>query len=361
MARAERSPLFFYVLLTGAALLVALMARPIASALFIAAVLAGVMYPVQRRLAVMLHRRGIAAGVIVAGVLLVLLVPIAVLSTEAVTEVTQGVRYVQDTLKSEGVTGLIQKLPPSLRSLATSAVDRISPDPDATAGKAVDQLQVEGGKAAAMVGAVAMATGSMIFQAVMMLIALYFLLLDGPRLIQWLERTVPLRTGEMRELLSEFRAVSRSVIVSSLITAGAQALAALVGYLIARVPNPIFFAGITFFMALIPVIGAGIVCLAAATLLFFTGHPIAALFLAIWGVVVVGLIDNIVKPYLVSEDMEMHGALVFFSMIGGVAAFGAVGLLIGPLVANLFLTLTSMYRRSYKPVSSRPASQERSA
>src|SRR6185436_2396020 len=183
---------------------------------------------------------------------------------------------------------------------------------------------------------------SFLFQMTMMLIALYFLLLDGAALISWLDGVVPLRRGQTHAILSEFRKVSYSVIVSSLVTTGVQALAALIGYLIAGVPNLLFFTGLTFFVGLVPAIGAGAVCLVAAGLLFINGHPYMALFLAIWGVVVVGLIDNIVKPWLAKAGMEMHGAVVFFSLIGGIAAFGMIGLLIGPLAVSLFLTLLRM-------------------
>lgn len=357
MAQAERSPLFFYLLLTGATLLVVLVAQPIASALFLAAVLAGVLFPLQRRLTRMWRRPQLAAIALLVAVVVVLLGPIVALSTMAVSEATEGVRYVRETLSSEGVTGLIHKLPPSLQKVTRSALERVSTNPSETVDKTVeDQINAQGGNAAAVVGAVAIATGSLLFQATMMMIALYFLLIDGTQLIQWLDRTVPMRPGELQELLSEFRRVSRAVIVSSVITAGIQAIVALAGYYIAKVPSPLFFAGVTFFVAMIPAVGAAIVCLAAAALLYVTGHPIAASFLAIWGIAVVGLIDNVVKPFLVKEDMEMHGALVFFSLIGGVVAFGAVGLLIGPLVANLFITLTGMYRRSYKPSPTRAGS-----
>jgi predicted PurR-regulated permease PerM len=72
-----------------------------------------------------------------------------------------------------------------------------------------------------------------------------------------------------------------------------------------------------------------------------------ALFLAIWGVVVVGLVDNVVKPWLIRGGVEMAGAVVFFSLIGGIGAFGMIGLLIGPLAVALFLTLVRMYKRDY--------------
>jgi predicted PurR-regulated permease PerM len=128
-----------------------------------------------------------------------------------------------------------------------------------------------------------------------------------------------------------------------------QAVAALVGYLIARVPSPYFFALLTFFVAFIPAIGAAVVCLFAALLLLVPGHPYMALFLAVWGLAVVGLVDNLVKPLLIKRGLEIHGAIVFFSLIGGLAMFGAIGLLLGPLIVSLFLAVVRMYHRDYSP------------
>jgi predicted PurR-regulated permease PerM len=135
---------------------------------------------------------------------------------------------------------------------------------------------------------------------------------------------------------------------------GVQTVAALIGYLIARVPVPFFFAAVTFFLALIPAIGAAVVCVVAALLLLATGHPVAALVLAIWGIVVVGLSDNVIKPLLVKRGMHMHGAIVFFALLGGLAAFGAVGLLLGPLIVAFFLAVLRIYERDYGRPSDRP-------
>jgi predicted PurR-regulated permease PerM len=189
------------------------------------------------------------------------------------------------------------------------------------------------------------ATGSLVFDLVMMLIALYFLLVSGKDLVAWLDSVSPLRPGQTRELYAEFKKVSYAVIVATVATAAVQAVVALVGYLIARMPHPVFFATLTFFIAMIPAIGAAGVCLFAALILLATGHPYASLFLALWGVLVVGLIDNVVKPFIIKGELEMGGAVVFFALIGGIAAFGMVGLLIGPLAVATFLTLLRMYRR----------------
>src|SRR5664280_1144502 len=142
--------------------------------------------------------------------------------------------------------------------------------------------------------------------------------------------------------------VYKRQVLSTVITSGVQAVVALVGYFIARVPHAIFFAGVTFFIAFIPAIGAGAVCLVAALLLFATGHPYAALFLALWGLIIVGTVDNLIKPLLIRAGMHMNAAVVFFSLIGGLSAFGGVGLLLGPLVVALFLSLLRIYQRDFK-------------
>jgi predicted PurR-regulated permease PerM len=322
---------------------------PLAAPLSLGAALAGVLWPLQQRLIRRLHcRRGIASGLLTFGVVLAIIGPIVALSAFAVTEATEGIEYVTETVRSEGVRGLIDKLPQPLRDIASELVERLPKAPGANIDETVEQqVSAQGGKAAQAVGAVVAAAGSFVFAAAMMLIALFFLLVHGDSLVHWLDNVSPLKKGQTRELLREFKKVSYSVIVSTLITSGVQAAAALIGYFIARVPHPVFFGAVTFFVAFIPAIGAGGVCLTAAALLLLTGQPYAALFLAIWGLTVVGLVDNIVKPFLIKSGMELHGAIVFFSLVGGLLALGPTGLLIGPLIVALFLALLRMYHRDF--------------
>jgi predicted PurR-regulated permease PerM len=339
----------FIVLMAGTIVLLGFVTAPLAAALSVAAALAGVLWPLQQRLIRRLRcRRGFASGMLTLGVVVAIIGPLIALSAFAVNEATDGIQYVSQTVRSEGVSGLIEKLPQPLRGIASDLVGRLPQTPGQDIDETVErQVNAQGGKAAQAVGAVVAATGSFFFEATMMLIALFFLLVHGDALVHWLDHVSPLKKGQTRELLREFKKVSYSVIVSTIITSGVQAAAALIGYYIARVPHPVFFGAVTFFVAFIPAIGAGGVCLAAAALLLLTGHPYAALFLAIWGVTVVGLVDNIVKPYLIKSGMELHGAVVFFSLVGGMLAFGATGLLIGPLIVTLFLALLRMYHRDF--------------
>lgn len=337
---------FFLALLFGSIGLLAFVLFPLAEALFMAAVLAGALWPLNVRLARKIrNKRQLAAGILTGAVVVLLVTPVVGLSAFLIGEATAGVKFITSTIRSEGVTGLIDRAPGPLKTLGQEVLKRVPvDDPDASIGS---QVTEQGGKAAGVVASTLSAGGSLVFQIAMMLIALFFLLAEGEQLIAWLDEALPLRAGQTRELLSEFRRVSYAVLMSTVITSAVQAAAALAGYLIARVPHPIFFTVVTFFVAFIPAVGAGSVCLTAAALLFVTGHSWAALFLGIWGIVVVGLVDNAVKPLLIKGGVEMDGAVVFFSLIGGLAAFGATGLLLGPLVVSGFLALMRMYRRDF--------------
>jgi predicted PurR-regulated permease PerM len=335
---------FLFALLLATLALVGFVAAPLAEALLMAAVLAVVLAPLQVRSARWLRGRPqVSAAILVVAVLLLVIGPILAMSAVAVREASEGVKFLHDTLRSEGMNGLVQRLPSPLDEYAARALAYVG-----DLGGAVDsQVREQGPKAASAVGAAVVATGSLLFQLSMMLIALFFLLTSGRELVAWIDSVSPLRRGQTHELLAECRKVSYSVIVSTVITAGVQTIVALIGYLIAGVPQAMFFTGVTFFFALIPAIGAAAVCVVAALVLLATGHPYMAGFLAIWGVVVVGLVDNVAKPFLIKGDVEMHGAVVFFSLIGGIAAFGMVGLLIGPLAVAMLLALLRMYKRDF--------------
>jgi predicted PurR-regulated permease PerM len=344
VSRDQAARRFLFVLLIASLLLAGYVAWPLATPLLLAGVLALVLAPDQARLTRWLRgRNALAAGLIVLAVLFLVVGPLLGLTAVLVKEATDGVRFIIETVRSQGVAGLVEALPVPLDAYARFALERLG-----DLGQLLQKHATEQGpRAASAVAGALVATGSLVFDLAMMLIALFFLLVSGKDFFAWIESVSPLRPGQTRELLTEFRKVSYAVIVASMATAAVQTAVAFVGYLIAAVPHPVFFAGLTFFVALIPAVGAAGVCLFAALILLATGHPYMSLFLAVWGVAVVGLIDNVVKPYLIKGELELGGAVVFFALIGGIGAFGMAGLLIGPLAVATFLTLLRMYRRDF--------------
>lgn len=339
-------PRFFLALMISATLLLGLVFMPLVKELVLAVVLAGMLWPVQQWLSKRLRgKRGGAAGLITFAVVAVLLGPLTTMVTFIVRDGADGVRFVSEAVHSDDVAALVGYLPAGARAAATDAIEGMPRDLNEVMG----YVDGYGEQAASTVGKVVVATGSLAFHLTLMLIALFFLLVRGDELVRWLDSVSPLHAGQTLELLATFRKVSVAVIASAAITAAVQAVAALLGFLITRVPSPVFFALVTFFCAFVPAIGAAVVCLFAALLLLVTGHPYMAALLAVWGLVVVGLVDNLVKPLLIRRGLEIHGAIVFFSLIGGLATFGAIGLLVGPLSVALFLAILRIYHRDYTP------------
>lgn len=342
----QRVPRFFLALMIIAIVLMALVARPIVTELLLAVVLAGMLWPLQEWLSGRFRgRRSLAAGILTFGVVILLVGPVATIVTMVIRDAGDAVTFVSDAARSDDVAKLIDYLPSGAREPVREAIDKMPSDLSAAAG----YFKGEETEALSTAKRVVTATGSFVFHGVLMLIALFFLLVNGRAVVRWLDSASPLGSGQTQELLETFRKVSVAVIASAAITAAVQAIAALVGYLITRVPNPFFFTLVTFFMAFIPAVGAAVVCLFAASLLLVTGHPYMAIVLAAWGLLVVGLVDNLVKPLLIRRGLEIHGGVVFFSLIGGLATFGAIGLLIGPLSVAFFLALLRMYHRDYSP------------
>lgn len=317
-----------------------LVARPFFGSLLVAAVLAGTLMPVQRRLALGNPRRARWIAVfLTSGILFAVLLPATTIVGYAVAQGIEAAKAIQDALKGPGVSSIVSRLPDWAEPRAQQLLDTIKRIDAEMIGR---QLAGHGAQAGAVFGAIVAATGSAFsfgLRFVLMFIALYMFLVDGPRLVRWLEDVVPLRPGQTRDLLHEFRVASAAVVRSSLLTALVQAAVALVGFFIARAPAPLFFALCTFVLALIPAIGGAAGCLVVSLILLATGHPWSALFLALWGVLIVGLSDNIVKPIFIRGGLEIHGGAIFFALLGGLAAFGALGLIVGPLVLAFLVAI----------------------
>jgi predicted PurR-regulated permease PerM len=312
--------------------------RPFGSALLVGAVLAGLLRRPMEWLSVRLReRRSLAALLLTLATLLTLLVPLAALGTLLMREVLQGLDWVRGALAGQGIEGLVHALPGPLQRLASRAAQSLP--------SLQDRLAQQVGQAAAALGGVLRTTTRVIFQVAMVHIALYFFLADGRRLIAWLDEVVPLRPGQLKALLEEFRRTSVSTLLASAATAGVQAVAALAGFLIARAPVPIFLAFATLFAALIPAVGGALVVVIAGVLQVLAGHPLSGGFLIGWGLAVVGVLDNFVRPLFLKGGMELHAGIVFFALLGGIAAFGAIGLLLGPLIVTFLVAVMRLYRR----------------
>ena len=337
--RLDGYQIFSWLLVGLALVLLWAVIQPFWSALFLAAVLAGVFSGLQRRLARKLGgRANLSAGLLTILVLLAIVLPFGGILGVVTKELISVINSVRGAIQEFGLSGVMERLPGPLQSLAQHALDNLNGGEQGQSWVSV--VQSQSGRAAAAVTRLLSATSRAVIHALLMLVAFYFLLTDGHRLVAWLERVAPLPPGRFRSFLTEFRGVTRAVVISTVGTGAVQAVAALVGYLIARAPNALFLTLVTFFMSFIPAVGAGSVPVVVGIVLIVQGRIGWGIFLAAWGFVVVGLIDNVVRPLLIKGGVEMHGAVVFFALLGGLAAFGAVGLVAGPLVVAFFVAIS---------------------
>lgn len=333
---------FFVVLIIVASVATVMLFLPLAPVLLFAAVLASAVAPLYERFVVLLRgRRRLAALLFAATFIAVILVPLIAASVSVARDIAGSARTLAETVNTDGVEGLIERLPSPVRAaIARTGID---------AKEAQERISALSGKVVSATGSLLMATGLLMFSVVMLLIALVVFLVDGRTIAAWLTQHLPLEKRQTEELGVEFHKISVSLILGNFGTALAQALVALVGFLIAGVPTPLVFTLFTFLFSLVPTIGgAGVGLVAAAVVALKVGLGWQPIFLAAWSIIVVGLVDNIVKPILVKRGVELNGALVFFAILSGIAAFGATGLLLGPIIVSFALTLLKIYKRDFK-------------
>jgi predicted PurR-regulated permease PerM len=193
---------------------------------------------------------------------------------------------------------------------------------------------------------------------VIMVIALYYFLADGPAMIRTAMYLSPLESRYEQELLNRFGDVSRAVVVATLLSAVVQGTLAGIGYFLALPATaPIFLlTAVTMVTSLVPFVGAAAVWICVCVWVFFyaphmvdgqlvEGHPLAAILLAIYCTIVVSGIDNVIKPLILHGQSKLHPLLALLSILGGVQVLGPVGILVGPMLVSFLQALLIMLRK----------------
>lgn len=181
----------------------------------------------------------------------------------------------------------------------------------------------------------------------LMLVVLFFVLRDYDRIFTFVRHAVPLSRSQEDMLLNEILDVSKSALLGSFLTAVSQGIAGGLAFWIVGFPA-LFWGTIMAFTSLIPVIGTAAVWLPAAIYLLITGAWGGGIFLILWGVLVVGSIDNFLRPLFMQGSSSMHTIIIFFALLGGIHAFGLAGLLYGPIIFAVTLVLFRLYEQEFK-------------
>ena len=312
-----------------------------------AALLAFMFYPVHERLTHSIFRghRSLSAGFITALGPVAVFVPLSLLGVVFAGQVARLITYLQG--QSPPSWGdLLERL--SRYPLIGSAVSWVRENSSVTAdqlqGWATDGLQTALKAAAALSGSVALGIFGTLISFFMMLFILFFFLRDGRTLMKHAVELIPVAPGRRAQALKYLGEVTRAVVFGSVITALVQGLLVGIGFAIAGLPSPVVFGVLAVFASFLPS-GASIVVIPAIFYFAFTGHWGKTIFLLAW-VGVVGGSDNVLRPILTARHAEVSTLALFIGAIGGAAAFGILGLVLGPVLVSFVLYLARFSQES---------------
>jgi predicted PurR-regulated permease PerM len=331
---------------------VLLVLAPFSSVILLAVVAAGLIRPSYRRLVAVLNGHRHTAAVIICVLLLVgLMVPLFLIAQE-VSKEALGIYEISTTQLTEG----------GLRDMLEQRQDRIDQvnrllEPFGTT-LTVDRVSDLLGTVGLRIGGFFYKQGvslaghlvRFVFGFVFWVVIVYYLLVDGRLLGQWVEETLPLPIDEQRMVAGRFMDMASSLVVGNGVAAVIQGVAGAVAFSVLGLHGAILWGVVMALLAFIPVVGISLIFIPFTIILLFAGETGRAVMLFVPLAVVATVVEYWLKPLLVGRRAQMHTLLVFLSLIGGAMAFGAVGLLLGPLAMTAFLTLTGIYRERYRRV-----------
>jgi predicted PurR-regulated permease PerM len=338
------------VLLLSALLLyvVGRIVAPLWQPLLWAVLLGALLAPLNARLTARLgNKPQLASSVTTLGVLLLLLLPVLGMVAAVATQAGQLLGRI-DTASLRTANLDLSSYPLLARPLQWL---------DSTFGVSLTQIEawvVAGARkllelVASSGGSVVMSAVSTLVSIVLTLFVLFFVLRDGPRFANSLVRLLPIEPQLRGKLWRHLIEVTRAVFMGIGLTALVQGTLLGIGFAIAGLPSPLVFGVLAVLFALVPFVGTAIMWIPATLWLLTQGEPYWAMFMAGWGVLVVGGVDNFLRPMLISGRAEVPTLAVFIGVMGGLSAFGFVGLFLGPIVLGLLVALYRFAAETFAP------------
>jgi predicted PurR-regulated permease PerM len=313
-----------------------------------AAILAFLLYPLHRWLSKKLGgRAGYSAGILTGLTPFLIIAPIVWFGLVFARQVALLIDYLREKQVATSYPALVEKFEsmPVVGRLLSWLGSDLKITVEQVQGWLVSGAQTALKAAAAIGGNVAIGVVGTLVGFFLMLFLLFFLLRDGEQMLRHLTRLIPMSGTHRTQLGTYLGDVTRAVIFGHALTAVIQGTLVGIGFAIVGLPSPVVFGVFAGIAAFIPAAGTGFVLVPAVLYLVFTGQWGWAIFLGIWSLGV-GFSDNFIRPYLTQQQAQVSTLTVFVGVIGGVAAFGFLGSLIGPVVLALIVALLQFAERN---------------
>jgi predicted PurR-regulated permease PerM len=335
------------VVLFGTAIVIL---RPFLDAILVGAIIVILTYPLYVRLRRRVRKRGLAAGIMLLGVTVLLVLPTLLIGLLLVAQANSLIENLQDANLQAKLTSF--DLPSHLAFLK-----RYFPSFDPTL-LSLDRLilpvirEAPGFIArhgAAWVGGLA----GLVVTLFLVLLSAFYFYVAGPEILHELAVLSPLPRRYDRQLAGKLSAVIDATFRGQVMTSLAQGIATTVGLLIAGVPGALLWGAVASILSLLPMVGSAVVWVPATIYLAIEASMGQqswgwAIFLGLWGVLVISTIDNIVRPWVMRGKAELPAIPLLFAVLGGLQAFGFIGLVIGPLVFSLVKSVVDIYKESFR-------------
>ena len=334
----ERRPLLL-VLLAGVSLALAAVLAPFFGTLLWAVIIALLYAPMQRALLRRLgDRRNLAALITLGAVMLMVVLPFVFITAALVSEAAALYQRVQANPLDPGQW--FRQAYQALPRWAADVLVRLDLADFEALQRRLAALLSQGGQ---LIATRALQIGQNTFELVtslfIMLYIDFFLIRDGDRIVRALREAVPLTASHQRDLMGKFATVIRATVKGNVLVAVVQGALGGLAFWFLDVSGALLWAVLMAFCSLLPAIGAALVWGPVALYFVGSGQVAQAIGLTVWGVVVIGLVDNLLRPLLVGKDTRLPDYIVLITTLGGIAVFGIHGFVLGPVIAAMFISV----------------------
>lgn len=320
-------------ILLGSLFLAFLIAEPYLNALLAASVMAIVFQPIHLRiLRFTKYRDSVAALLSILLILVILVAPVIFIGRQVFVEGGNLYNQLENRSSASIVAEVETILNDKLGRFASFDVEVLN----TFIQNALKYLSEQS-------GSIFSSAVQFVVRIIIGILALYYFLRDGQIIRRYFTHASPLSEDRTRRMMESLELTIQSTIQGSLVVAIIQAILLGIGLFLFGVPNPFLWGSVGFIAALVPALGTTLITLPVALFLFLEGSLFQAIGFLIWGLVIVGLADNFVRPWFLGRQTGLHPFLVFISVIGGLSLFGPMGILWGPIILSVLATTIESY------------------
>lgn len=321
------------------------MIRSFLLTILLAAICASLAAPLYRRiLSACRDRRGLASALTLLLLIAVVLGPLSLLLGIVAGEAYQ----ISETVRP-WISAQLQEPDAMLERLqGLPGVDRLAPFRDTLFQKAGELVGSLGSFLFDSLSATTRGTVSFLFHLFLLFYTLFFFLMDGGALLEKILFYLPLDSEDEQRMVDKFTSVTRATLKGTLLIGLAQGLLAGLAFAMVGIKGAIFWGTVMTLLSIIPGIGTALIWAPAGLILLAMGDTWQGIFILLFCGLIVGSVDNLLRPRLVGRDTQMHELLILFGTLGGILLFGVLGFIVGPILAALFVTIWEIYGLAFK-------------